>query len=104
MNRYRPAPDVGVIDDGAAVYAARLPEGPLIVLAGTAAVIWRAACEDRDGTVADRVAGSVDRGGATIVDAVDDFVADLVARGLLEPVPGPVADASEGTDPRRSGR
>ncbi|SFR78581.1 hypothetical protein SAMN04488591_3602 [Microbacterium azadirachtae] len=93
--RYRPAADVGVIDDGDAVYAARLPQGPIVVLAGTAAVIWRAACEQGDGTVADRAAGSVDRDTAAIVGAVDEFVADLVARGLLDRVAhgaGTVAD------------
>lgn len=90
MIRYRPAADVGVIDDGTAVYAARLPEGPIVVLAGTAAVIWRAACEDGEAALADRVASSVDEDGATIVGAVDGFVAELVARGLLERAPGEV--------------
>lgn len=89
--RYRPAADVGVIDDGDAVYAARLPQGPIVVLAGTAAVIWRAACDGRAGTVTDRVAGSVDRDGAAIDGAVEVFVADLVGRGLLQPV----ADGSD---------
>ena len=86
MTRYRPAADVGVIDRGDAVYAARLPQGPILVLAGTAAVIWRAACDAGEGAVADRAAGSIDRDSSAIEDAVDGFVADLVARGLLAQV------------------
>lgn len=95
MIRYRPAADVGVIDDGDAVYAARLPQGPIVVLAGTAGVIWRAACEEGDGTVADRASGRVDRDTAAIVGAVDEFVADLVVLGLLEPAGGAASARAE---------
>ncbi|MCE4027822.1 MULTISPECIES: hypothetical protein [unclassified Microbacterium] len=96
MNRYRPAADVGVIDQDDAVYVARLPQGPIVVLAGTAAVIWRAACDAGAGTVAHRAAGSVDRDSAAITDAVDGFVADLVARGLLRRAQDdPIAAPSE---------
>jgi|GEM_PF-2122133 len=85
MTRYRPAPEVGVIDQDDAVYVARLPEGPVVVLAGTAAVVWRAACDPGEGTVADRAARSVDQDSTTIAPAVDGFLADLVERGLLAP-------------------
>lgn len=86
MTRYRPAADVGVIDQDDEVYVARLPQGPIVVLAGTAAVIWRAACDAGAGTVAERAAGSIDQDSSAIAEAVDGFIADLVARGLLQTI------------------
>lgn len=62
---------------------ALLPDGPIIVLAGTAALVWVAACSDEPGTVAARVAASVDRDVEEISDAVDAFLAELVGMGLL---------------------
>jgi len=41
MSRYRLAEDIGVLDDGVRVFAAALPDGPIVVLAGIAADIWR---------------------------------------------------------------
>ncbi|WP_206476905.1 hypothetical protein [Microbacterium sp. KRD172] len=43
MTTFAQAPDVGVIDDGVRVFAAALPDGPIVVLADIAAVVWRAA-------------------------------------------------------------
>jgi len=43
MTRFAQAPDVGVIDDGIRVFAAALPDGPIVVLADIAAAVWRAA-------------------------------------------------------------
>ena len=100
MTRFRPGADVGVIDRGHAVYVARLPRGPIVVLAGTAAVIWRAACAAGEGTVADRAAGSIDRGSSAIAEAVDGFVADLVGRGLLQQVPDDARVTPAEPDPR----
>ena len=49
MSRLRPAPRVAVVEDAAAVYAATLPDGPIVVLDGVAAAIWVEACAgDRD--------------------------------------------------------
>lgn len=87
MSRYRPCADVGVVDRDDGVYVARLPEGPIIVLSGTAAVVWRSACAAGEGEPADRVAPHVDQGAAEIADDVDAFIASLVAQHLLEPVP-----------------
>jgi len=98
--RYRPAADVGVIVHDDAVYVARLPQGPIVVLAGTAAVVWRAACGEGEGTVAERAAGSVDRDSSAIAEAVDGFVADLVARGLLVRAQEAPATAPSERDPR----
>lgn len=66
-----------------AVYVARLPDGPIIVLEGTAALIWAEACSSEPGEIADRVGERVDRDTGEIADAVSRFVEDLVARGLL---------------------
>ncbi|MCS3841777.1 hypothetical protein [Microbacterium sp. AK031] len=43
MTRFVQAADVGVIDDGIRVFAAALPDGPIVVLADIAAAVWRAA-------------------------------------------------------------
>lgn len=43
MTRAEVAADVGFFDDGDRVYAARLPRGPIIVLADAAADAWRSA-------------------------------------------------------------
>lgn len=43
MTRFVRAADVGVIDDGIRVFAAALPDGPIVVLAGIAAAVWRSA-------------------------------------------------------------
>lgn len=80
---YRPADRVGVIDDGDAVYVAPLPRGPIVVLDGTAALVWRAACDGPADTIAARVADRVDEAAEGIEGAVDAFVADLLDRGLL---------------------
>ena len=42
---YGPGPDVGVTlsHDGTSVYLAHLPDGPLVVLEGVAALIWQEA-------------------------------------------------------------
>jgi len=68
-----------------ALYVARLPSGPIVVLDGTAALIWTVACTDEPASVAARVAALVDRDVAEIADAVDVFLADLVERGMLRP-------------------
>ncbi|GAA6527724.1 PqqD family protein [Intrasporangium sp. DVR] len=85
---YGIAPDVGHVDsevDGASVaYVARLPEGPPLVLADSAAVIWGAA--RTGGTldeIVDRVAEAFDVPPAEIVGDVTAFVEQLVTLGLL---------------------
>jgi hypothetical protein len=85
MTVLRPAPRVGVIDDGDVVYAASLPDGPIVVLEGVAALIWTEACGGERATVADRVAAATDATAAEVRAHVDAFVDQLLARGLLEP-------------------
>lgn len=77
------APRVVSWDDGIVVYVASLPRGPIAVLDGTAAVIWRAlAPDDIVGTVA-RVAVSVGAGVEEVRPVVEEFVARLGDAGLL---------------------
>lgn len=83
MTRLRPAPGVGTVDDGDTVYAALLPDGPIVVLDGVAALIWVEACEGERATIVDRVAAATDAATDAIRPEVERFVADLVARGLL---------------------
>lgn len=83
MTVYRPASRVGVEQREATVYVARLPDGPIIVLEGTAALIWMEACSSAPRTIAERVGDHVDRGAAEIAAEIDRFVRDLVAQGLL---------------------
>jgi hypothetical protein len=81
----RPAAGIGVVDEGDVVYAATLPDGPIVVLDDIAAMIWSAACDGPRHVIADRVAAAT---GAPIEEIrvhVESFVDSLVARGLLEP-------------------
>lgn len=82
------------------VYAALLPDGPPLVLAGPSGVIWRALCAG--GTlgevsvrVADEVGSPVEVVAADVAAFVDGLVAaGLVARtgGAVEPAPAPAGD------------
>ncbi|MEV1128793.1 PqqD family protein [Agromyces sp. NPDC049794] len=83
MTGYRRPADLAIIEDAATVYAARLPNGPIVVLDGVAGLIWAAACEGPAATIVDRVAAATDASADEIRADVDAFVADLVARGLL---------------------
>lgn len=84
MTRLRRPGDVAVLDHDGTVYAARLPDGPIVVLEGVAALIWDEACAGDRGTITDRVAAATDVAPDLIRADVDSFVTDLVARGLLE--------------------
>jgi len=83
MSGYRPGDAVGVVEDDGAIYVAKLPTGPIVVLDGIAALIWIEACEGDRETIADRVARATDAAPDAIRADVEAFVADLVARGLL---------------------
>ncbi|MFC9917119.1 PqqD family peptide modification chaperone [Agromyces binzhouensis] len=81
--RYVLAADVGLEATGDAIYLAPLPEGPILVLEGVAALIFTEATQgDREhlvDRVVDRVAGPAEE----IASHVGAFLDDLVARGLL---------------------
>lgn len=90
---YRRPPHVAVVDEAASeggpptVYIARVPDGPLLVLEGSAALIWRAAVSSAAGSdVGDRVAAEVGVAAAEIREEVENFLVELISQGLLEPV------------------
>ena len=83
MTRFVQGADVGVIDDGVRVFAAVLPKGPIVVLAGVAAAVWRAAPGSDLRTLAERL---VDDGLCDEDEAAADaalFTQTLVDAGLL---------------------
>ena len=84
MTRLRPASGVGIVEYDDTVYAARLPDGPIVVLDGIAGLIWCEACGGDRESIADRVAEATDAAPDAIRADVEAFVADLIARGLLE--------------------
>ena len=79
----RVAPDVGVEGYDDRIYVARLPQGPLIALEGTAALIWEEAQGVDVAAVAERVAEHTGAVAGEIERAVRVFIEDLVSRGLL---------------------
>jgi len=97
---YRRPGDVAVVDgepagDGgpATLYLAHLPNGPLLILEGPAALIWRAAVSSAgDSDLVERVADQTGADSEAIRSDVAAFIADLVAQGLLERVPGANAE------------
>jgi hypothetical protein len=74
---------VAVVEDEAVVYAATLPDGPIVVLDGGAAAIWVEACAGDRSSIADRVAAATGAPVDEIRAAVHAFVDELVERGLL---------------------
>lgn len=89
MTRLRPASGVAVIEEESAVYVAPLPDGPITVLEGVAALIWVEACAGERGTVSARVARSLLPPPAERIEQeIDRFVDDLVDHGFLEVAEG----------------
>lgn len=84
MNGYRPGGAVGLVEHGEVLYVATLPDGPIIVLEGISALIWDEACGGDRETIVDRVAAATNATPEAIRADVEAFVAELVARGLLE--------------------
>jgi Coenzyme PQQ synthesis protein D (PqqD) len=81
--KYELAADVGVEASGDAVYLAPLPQGPILVLDGVAALIFTEATQGDREHVVDRVVAQVDGPADEIAIQVPAFLDDLVARGLL---------------------
>ncbi len=70
-------------DAGPVIFLLLLPDGDPFVLRGSAALIWLAAA-DGEVDVAGAVARSVGSPRADVVDDVDNYLDELVTRGLLE--------------------
>lgn len=83
MTRLRVAERVAVcrIDD--VVYVAALPDGPIHVLDGVAALIWDESLAGSRRDLAARVAAATGSYAEAVSESVADFVDGLLARGLL---------------------
>lgn len=93
MTGFRLAPGVAWVDvvpSGASgeeeprAVAARVPDGPPVALHGSSAVVWR--CALGGGGTEDVVSCVVEATGEareTVVAPVEQFLGDLVSRGLL---------------------
>ena len=88
MSHLRPGPGVAVIEEGGVVYAAPLPDGPIVVLDGGAAAIWIEACAGERSALAERVAAATEVAVDAVRPEVEAFVDELLARGLLVADPG----------------
>jgi hypothetical protein len=75
---------IAVWESGDAVYVARLPRGPITVLAGTAGAIWRAATAGPIEGAAERVAAATGMETEAIRESVDAFIDRLVAQRLIQ--------------------
>ena len=84
MSGYRPGDAVGIVEHEDVLYVATLPDGPIIVLVGSSALIWDEACAGDREKIVDRVAAATNAPPDGIRAEVEAFVAELVARGLLE--------------------
>ncbi|WES63875.1 PqqD family protein [Microbacter sp. GSS18] len=81
--RLAPAAGVAVETLDGTVYAAPLPDGPIFVLEGVAAVIWEAACTVPRAQLAAAIAERTGAEESEVATSVEAFVDDLTARGLL---------------------
>jgi Coenzyme PQQ synthesis protein D (PqqD) len=79
----RAADGIGVEQVGHVVYAAPLPDGPITVLDGVAALIWREAQGAPRERVASGVAAATGEDVGSIAAHVDGFLDELLVRGLL---------------------
>lgn len=92
--RYSPPPRLGHVlrdgrqDEDPVLFLMPLPDGPPLVLRGSAALIWLVAA-DGEQDVPGAVARSVGRARADIADDVEHYLDELLDRGLLESGPGP---------------
>lgn len=86
---YEPGQDVAVVERLDVVYLARVPHGPILVLSGTAAMIWRVAITLSPSTenplddVVAVVSRRYDVPSSQIDVEVRSFITDLLREGLL---------------------
>lgn len=83
VNHYQPAPSVAwVLLDGA-VYLAALPDPPILVLEGSAALIWQTALMHEPDGVVSEIARSVGEPFEVVRPSVVAFIDEMLTRGLL---------------------
>ncbi|NUT57434.1 MAG: PqqD family protein [Agromyces sp.] len=87
MNRLGLGRGVAVIDDGTVIYAAALPDGPIVVLEEGAAAIWVEACRGDRATIAERLVDGTDVPADEIRDNVEVFLERMIRAGLLREHP-----------------
>jgi len=75
--------DVAWTEEDGEWYVARVPQGPIQVLRGSAAIIWEESVDQERVGLSERVARRVDSSVADVQQDVQWFVAQLVERGLL---------------------
>ena len=81
--RYRRPSHIAAVTVQDVVYVADVFRGPILVLEGSAALIWAAALDgDLDGLVA-LVAGDGTKEQTAVKEQVNAFLADLAGRGFL---------------------
>ena len=85
MRLQRPS-EVAEVEAAGTVYVANVWSGPIVVLEGSAAVIWQQAMAGDLETIPDRVAAITGADLDLITPEVEGFVRDLVGRGLLNQV------------------
>jgi hypothetical protein len=74
----------GWVELAGVVYAARLPDGPPLVLGGPAALVWDAVCAGGSlADVVDRVASASGESAADVRPGVEGFVSGLVDAGVV---------------------
>ena len=68
------------------VYLAHLPSGPIVILRGTASLVWQEALDGPEDTLAQRVAHRLGLAGeeSSVERDVVGFIDSLLAQGLLE--------------------
>lgn len=77
-------PTTGWVEDDGIVYVAALPDGPPLVLEREGALVWHAVLPGGPLIdVIDRVAAATGESAAVVQDGVRTFVAGLVAAGVL---------------------
>lgn len=85
---YRKPADVAVVEtsgDPRRVFLSKLPSGEILVLEGSAALIWRAALSVPADKIAAEVAAATDETEQAVHSQVRCFVDDLVRHELLVP-------------------
>lgn len=81
----QPAAVTGDGSPGGVVYLGPLPDGPVVVLQGVAAVIYRAAVSDTGTDLVELVAAGLGVEPAEVDgEEVEQFLTELHERGLLE--------------------
>ncbi len=83
MSSFRIAAHIGVEDIETEVYAAPLPDGPIVILRDAAALIWREIAGDGLDAIVERVADVDGRAPDEIRDDVRAFLTGLAAQGLV---------------------